>query len=241
MTFRQRKKEMLQSTEQKLTKLLAELNADSREETGTPVCETECTMARIRAYSDFLYLLRVKPFQTFCYYAAAFFFLIMLSAVWCSEWGLTAIFGVIFLIFATLPHNMRIHYFNKQADALEGYYNKIINADFGDEEIQLTVTTAVPQKQQVDADGESIARTSVITEDTDAVRTSIPYKNIAQAVECAHSFYLFPVDENGKSTETIICDKTQFLRGTPMQLRDILARKCGKHFKIKVKKTPKAN
>lgn len=241
MTFRQRKKEMLQSTEQKLTKLLAELNADSREETGTPVCETECTMARIRAYSDFLYLLRVKPFQTFCYYAAAFFFLIMLSAVWCSEWGLTAVFGVIFLIFATLPHNMRIHYFNKQADALEGYYNKIINADFGDEEIQLTVTTAVPQKQQVDADGESIARTSAITEDTDAVRTSIPYKNIAQAVECAHSFYLFPVDENGKSTETIICDKTQFLRGTPMQLRDILARKCGKHFKIKVKKTPKAN
>ena len=241
MTFRQRKKEMLQSTEQKLTKLLAELNADSREETGTPVCETECTMARIRAYSDFLYLLRVKPFQTFCYYAAAFFFLIMLSAVWCSEWGLTAIFGVIFLIFATLPHNMRIHYFNTQADALEGYYNKIINADFGDEEIQLTVTTAVPQKQQVDADGESIARTSAITEDTDAVRTSIPYKNIAQAVECAHSFYLFPVDENGKSTETIICDKTQFLRGTPMQLRDILARKCGKHFKIKVKKTPKAN
>lgn len=241
MTFRQRKKEMLQSTEQKLTKLLAELNADSREETGTPVCETECTMARIRAYSDFLYLLRVKPFQTFCYYAAAFFFLIMLSAVWCSEWGLTAIFGVIFLIFATLPHNMRIHYFNKQADALEGYYNKIINADFGDEEIQLTVTTAVPQKQQVDADGESIARTSAITEDTDAVRTSIPYKNIAQAVECAHSFYLFPVDENGKSTETIICDKTQFLRGTPMQLRDILARKCGKHFKIKVKKTPRAN
>ncbi len=232
---------MLQSTEQKLTKLLAELNADSREETGTPVCETECTMARIRAYSDFLYLLRVKPFQTFCYYAAAFFFLIMLSAVWCSEWGLTAIFGVIFLIFATLPHNMRIHYFNKQADALEGYYNKIINADFGDEEIQLTVTTAVPQKQQVDADGESIARTSAITEDTDAVRTSIPYKNIAQAVECAHSFYLFPVDENGKSAETIICDKTQFLRGTPMQLRDILARKCGKHFKIKVKKTPKAN
>lgn len=241
MTFRQRKKEMLQSTEQKLTKLLAELNADSREETGTPVCETECTMARIRAYSDFLYLLRVKPFQTFCYYAAAFFFLIMLSAVWCSEWGLTAVFGVIFLIFATLPHNMRIHYFNKQADTLEGYYNKIINADFGDEEIQLTVTTAVPQKQQVDADGESIARTSAITEDTDAVRTSIPYKNIAQAVECAHSFYLFPVDENGKSTETIICDKTQFLRGTPMQLRDILARKCGKHFKIKVKKTPKAN
>ena len=241
MTFRQRKKEMLQSTEQKLTKLLAELNADSREETGTPVCETECTMARIRAYSDFLYLLRVKPFQTFCYYAAAFFFLIMLSAVWCSEWGLTAVFGVIFLIFATLPHNMRIHYFNKQADALEGYYNKIINADFGDEEIQLTVTTAVPQKQQVDADGESIARTSAITEDTDAMRTSIPYKNIAQAVECAHSFYLFPVDENGKSTETIICDKTQFLRGTPMQLRDILARKCGKHFKIKVKKTPKAN
>ncbi len=241
MTFRQRKKEMLQSTEQKLTKLLAELNADSREETGTPVCETECTMARIRAYSDFLYLLRVKPFQTFCYYAAAFFFLIMLSAVWCSEWGLTAVFGVIFLIFATLPHNMRIHYFNKQADALEGYYNKIINADFGDEEIQLTVTTAVPQKQQVDADGESIARTSAITEDTDAVRTSIPYKNIAQAVECAHSFYLFPVDENGKSTETIICDKTQFLRGTPMQLRDILARKCGKHFKIKVKKTPRAN
>ena len=241
MTFRQRKKEMLQSTEQKLTKLLAELNADSREETGTPVCETECTMARIRAYSDFLYLLRVKPFQTFCYYAAAFFFLIMLSAVWCSEWGLTAVFGVIFLIFATLPHNMRIHYFNKQADALEGYYNKIINADFGDEEIQLTVTTAVPQKQQVDADGESIARTSAITEDTDAMRTSIPYKNIAQAVECAHSFYLFPVDENGKSTETIICDKTQFLRGTPMQLRDILARKCGKHFKIKVKKTPRAN
>lgn len=241
MTFRQRKKEVLQSTEQKLTKLLAELNADSREETGSPVCETECTMARIRAYSDFLYLLRVKPFQTFCYYAAAFFFLIMLSAVWCSEWGLTAVFGVIFIIFATLPHNMRIHYFNKQADALEGYYNKVINADFGDDEIQLTVSKAIPQKQQVDADGGSVARTSVITEDTEAVRTAIPYKNIVQAVECAHSFYLFPVDENGKSTETIICDKTQFLRGTPMQLRDILARKCGKHFKIKVKKTPKAN
>lgn len=241
MTFRQRKKEMLQSTEQKLTQLLHEMNADSREESGSPVCETECTMARIRAYSDFLYQLRVKPFQTFCYYAAAFFFLIMLSAVWCSEWVLTAIFGVIFLIFASLPHNMRIHYFNKQADALEGYYNKIINADFAEDEIRLTISRAVPQKQQVDADGNSVARVSTVADDAEAKPLSLPYKQIVQAVECAHSFYLFPVDENGKSEETIICDKTQFLRGTPMQLRDILARNCGKHFKIKVKKTPKSN
>ena len=241
MTFRQRKKEMLQSTEQKLTKLLAELNADSREEAGPPVCETECTMARIRAYSDFLYLLRVKPFQTFCYYAAAFFFLIMLSAVWCSEWVLAVIFGVIFLIFATLPHNMRIHYFNKQADSLEDYYNKVINAEFAEEEINLTISRAVPQKQQVDADGNSVARVSAAADDAEAARRSLPYSRITQAVECAHSFYLFPVDENGKPAETIICDKTQFLRGTPMQLRDLLARKCGRHFKIKVKKTPNSS
>ena len=241
MTFRQRKKEMLQSTEQKLTQLLHEINADSREESGYPVCETECTMARIRAYSDFLYALRVKPFQTFCYYAAAFFFLIMLSAVWCSEWVLTAIFGVIFLIFASLPHNMRIHYFNKQADALEGYYNKVINAEFTDDRINLTVSNAVEHKQQIDADGSSVARVSAVADDSEAERISLPYNQIVQAVECAHSFYLFPVDENGKSSETIICDKTQFLCGTPMQLRDILARNCGKHFKIKVKKTPKSN
>ncbi|MDE6727478.1 MAG: hypothetical protein K2J80_06010, partial [Oscillospiraceae bacterium] len=56
------------------------------------------------------------------------------------------------------------------------------------------------------------------------------YKSITLAVECEHSFYLFP-----EKAETIICDKTLFLAGTPMGLRDHLARKIGKKFKIKTK------
>ena len=49
MSFKQRKKEILQSTEARLTQLLHEMNSDSREDSGRLVCETECTMARIRS------------------------------------------------------------------------------------------------------------------------------------------------------------------------------------------------
>lgn len=237
MSFKQRKKEVLQSTEAKLTQLLSEMNSDSREENGRLVCETECTMARIRSYSDFLYELRVKPIQTVCYYGAAVFLLLALGAAWCSEWLLTAIFGVIFLILATLPHNLRIQYFNKQADSLEQSYNKVINAEFTDEAVVLSVTEAVPHKQEVDAEGNAKARQSVVAKEPEkVVRSTLTYKQIVMAAECSHSFYLFPVDENKRAMETIICDKTQFLCGTPMQLRDLLARKCGKNFKIRTKK-----
>lgn len=46
-----------------------------------------------------------------------------------------------------------------------------------------------------------------------------------------------PSDGNkDEQLDAIICDKTQFICGTPMQARDRLARGCGKRFKIKVKK-----
>ena len=231
-----RKKELLQSTEAKLTEIFKEMNSDSREENGRLVCETECTMARIRSYSDFLYELRVKPIQTLCYYGAAAFFLLMLAAVWCSEWVLTGIFGVIFIILATMPHNLRIQYFNKQADSMEKSYHKVINAEFTDEEIILNITEAVEHRQEVDAEGNSTARRTAISDPSKTERSTLSYKQILTAVECSHSFYLFPVDENKRSLETIICDKTQFLCGTPMQLRDLLARKFGKNFKIRTKK-----
>lgn len=237
MSFSRRKKEILMSTEAKLTQLLSELNSDSREEKGRLVCETECTMARIRSYSDFLYLLRVRPVQTVCYYGAAAFLLLMIGAMWCREWLIALIFAVIFIILATMPHNLRIRYFNKQADDMEDSYNKVINAEFTDEEIILNISPAVPHEQEVDENGDAKARRSVLPEDeTKVVQSSIPYKQITQAVECSHSFYIFPVDENNHRIDTIICDKTQFLCGTPMQLRDALARNCGRKFKIKVKK-----
>lgn len=237
MTFRQRKKEITQSAEAKLTQLLHEMNTEIRTDTGSLICETECTMARIRSYSDFLYILRVKPLQTACYYGAAFFFLLMCSAIWCARWDLTAIFGVIFLILATLPHNMRVFYFNKQADSLEEYYGKVINAEFTDEGMILNITRAPESTQELDENGDAVARRSALrgTED-EVTHIEVPYSRIAQAVECTHSFYIFPVDENRRAQETVICDKTQFLCGTPMQLRDALARGCGKRFKIKTKK-----
>lgn len=236
MSFKQRKKEILQSTEARLTQLLHEMNSDSREDSGRLVCETECTMARIRSYSDFLYILRVKPLQTACYYGAVFFFLLMCSAIWCARWELTAIFGVIFLILATLPHNMRVFYFNKQADGLEEYYGKVINAEFTESGVILSITRAPESVQERDENGDATARRSAVREDGEARRIEIPYGRIQQAVECTHSFYIFPVDENRRAQETVICDKTQFLCGTPMQLRDALARGCGKRFKIKTKK-----
>lgn len=210
------KKELLQTREEKLAHLLVEINAERRPETGKLVVETECTMARIRAYSDFLYALRIKPLQTVSYYAAGFFFLLTGSAVWTREWVLTVIFGVIFLIFATLPHNMKIWYFNKNADSLERSYGKIQNAEFADDGIIL--------RELPPADPDSSAPRE------EEKRTELPYKSITLAVECAHSFYLFP-----EKAETIICDKTLFLAGTPMGLRDHLTRKLGKKFKIKTK------
>lgn len=236
MSFNKRKKELLQSTEEKLTRLLSEMNADSREENGRLVCETECTMARIRSYSDFLYLLRVRPLQTTCYYGAAAMFLLLLAAAWCSEWLLTAVFAVIFLVLATAPHNMRIAYFNKQADSLEQSYDKVINAEFTEEGIQLCVSPAPPSAAERDENGDATARRSVMRDEEKTQRSTVAYKQITLAIECSHSIYLFPVDDSGKAAETIICDKTQFLCGTPMQLRDMLARKCGKRFKIKTKK-----
>ncbi len=242
------KQEITESKESRLTRMFEEMNA-SREggKSEKLVCETECTMARIRSLSDFLYLMRVKPLQTMCYYGAAIFFLLTLAALWCSigigmddprnVWYLVVIFAVIFFVLATLPHNMRISYFNKQADKLEQSYGKIINAEFTEEDIILTVSTAVHVKQELDEDGNAVARRSAVSKDEESTAiTHIPYKNVAQAIECSHSFYIFPVNEEKKAMDTVICDKTQFLCGTPMALRDRLARGCGKRFRIKVKK-----
>ncbi len=242
------KDEITESKEARLTRMLEEMN--SSKEAGKSdklVCETECTMARIRSLSDFLYLMRVKPLQTLCYYGAAVFFLLMLAAIWCTVgfgmddprnvWYLIVIFALIFLVLATLPHNMRIHYFNKQADALEKSYGKIINADFTDEEIILSVSEAVVSEQELDEDGNAVARRSAVAKDASTTTvTHIPYKQISGAYECSHSFYIFPIGEDKKRMDTIICDKTQFICGTPMQLRDRLARGIGKKLKIKIKK-----
>lgn len=242
------REEITESKESKLTRMFAEMNASKENgRSDKLVCETECTMARIRSLSDFLYLMRVKPLQTMCYYGAVVFFLLTIAAVFCTVgksfddprnvWYLIVIFAIIFFILATLPHNMRISYFNKQADALEKSYGKIINAEFTDTEIVLSVSEAVQSEQELDEDGNAVARRSALAKDEGStVVTRIPYSNIPLAYECSHSFYIFPVDENKKGMDTIICDKTQFLCGTPMQLRDRLARGCGKRLKIKIKK-----
>lgn len=236
MAKSKRQQEILQSTEEKLTKIFEEFNA---EKSGAPdgrlVCETQCTMARIRSFSDFMYLIRVKPLQTMAYYGAAVFFLLTLAAVWCFEWLLTAVFAVIFLILASMPHFLRIRYFNRTADNMEDSYNKIINADFtAEDRIILTISGGGKKR---DFKEESRAEGSSVLSDSAAETREIPYKAIAAAFECSHSFYLFPdtAGRNAKS-DPIICDKTQFLCGTPMQLRDKLIRTCGKRFKIKVKK-----
>lgn len=237
MSFSNKKKELLMSTEARLAQMLSEMNESRRGgEAGKLVCETECTMSRIRSYSDFLYILRVKPLQTVCYYGAGAFLLLTLSALWCREWILAVIFAVIFIILATLPHNMRIQYFNRRADEMEQSYGKVINAEFG-EEISLKITEAPPHTTELDENGESTTRrTSLPTENAGITEIPLPYDRVSLAVECSHSFYIFPVDEKKRAMETIICDKTQFLCGTPMELRDTLAKKCGKRFKIKTKK-----
>lgn len=231
----------MESTEAKLARMFEEFNSEKRPEDGRLVCETQCTMARIRSFSDFMYLMKVRPLQTACYYGAAVFFLLTLAALWCSEWLLAVIFGVIFLILATLPHNMRIQYFNKRADKLEDSFGRVINADFtGEDSVKLTISS--PQEAETDGaklperGEESVARTSEAAHDKNALTLEIPYKKIYLAYECSHSFYLFPERDNKAVPEALICDKTQFLCGTPMQLRDKLARGCGKRFKIKVKK-----
>lgn len=236
-----RQQEILESTESKLAKMFEEMNTEKRLDNGRTVCETECTMARIRSFSDFMYLMKVRPLQTACYYAAAVLFLLMLAAFWCTEWLLGAVFAVLFLVCATLPHNMRIQYFNKRADKLENSFGKVVSVDLSEED-NLTLTISAPD--QAESDGaavperaEASARVSEALRDKNARVIEIPYKNIYRAYECSHSFYLFPVMENkDEQLDAIICDKTQFICGTPIQARDRLARGCGKRFKIKVKK-----
>lgn len=230
-----RQQEIVQSAEAKLAKMFEEINAENHpEDDGRLVCETRCTMARIRSFSDFMYLLKVRPLQTACYYGAAVFFLVMLAAAWCSEWLLMAIFAVIFLVLATAPHNMRIQYFNKRADKLEDSFGKLISADFTDsEKIVLTISS---RPEEESSGEESSAGASAALGDKDAERLEIPYKSIAQAFECSHSFYLFPEPVDGRKLDAVICDKTLFICGTPMKLRDRLMRECGKRFKIKIKK-----
>lgn len=234
-----RQKEILESTEAKLTRLFEEFNAEKNlAGDDRLVCETECTMARIRAFSDFMYLMRVKPLQTACYYAAAVMFLLLAAAIWCREWLLTAIFGVLFLVLASLPHNMRIQYFNRRADRLESEFGRVINADFTDDESIILTIAAPSEGESTDPDEreDSRARASDAYRDKDAKTVTVPYKSIGAAYECSHSFYIFPAEIIDGCPETIICDKTQFLCGTPMELRDKLTRGCGKHFKIKTKK-----
>ena len=212
------KKKLLQTSEQKLAELLSEMNAEKRHASGKLICETEITMPRIQAYSDFMYALKMKPWQTFCYYAAGFFLLLTGSAIWTREWLLTAIFAVIFVVFASLPHNMRISYFNKNADVLGSLYGVDLNIEFAAE--KLIVTRLTPRDPENAADN---------TPRTPEKTSEFPYDKLT-AVECSHSFYIFP-----ERSETLICDKTLFLCGTPMGLRDHLARKLGRRFKIKTK------
>ena len=128
------------------------------------------------------------------------------------------IFAVVFLIFATLPHNMRIRYFNKNADALESLYGKDLNIEFADE--KLIVTELTPRTPENANDKTPRPPEKII---------EFPYDKLT-AAECSHSFYIFP-----EGSEALICDKTLFLCGTPMGLRDFLARKLGRKFKIKTK------
>ena len=62
-----RQQEIVQSSEAKLAKMFEEMNSENHpEDDGRLVCETRCTMARIRSFSDFMYLLKVRPLQTAC-------------------------------------------------------------------------------------------------------------------------------------------------------------------------------
>lgn len=45
-----RQQEILESTESKLAKMFEEMNTEKRPDNGRTVCETECTMARIRSF-----------------------------------------------------------------------------------------------------------------------------------------------------------------------------------------------
>lgn len=212
------KKEFLKTREEKLLELLGEMNSDSRPDDGRIICETEITMARVKAYSDFMYALKMKPWQTASYYAAAFFFLLTGSAIWTREWVLAVIFALIFVILATLPHNMRIHYFNKNADALDERSGKDLNIEFADEKLIISEFTPRPPESADDK-----------TPRTPESMAELTYDKLT-AVECVHSFYIFP-----ENAPALICDKTEFLCGTPMGLRDHLARKLGRKLKIKTK------
>ena len=213
------KKKLLQTSEQKLTALLGEMNAEKRtDSSGKLICETGISLARIQAYSDFMYALKMKPWQTVCYYAAGFFFLLTGSAIWTREWVLTAIFAVLFFVFASLPGNMRTRYFNKNADILESLTDIDLNVEFAFEKI---IVTQFEPREPEKAD-DNTPREPQKTEE-------FSYEGLT-AVECSHSFYIFP-----EKSPTLICDKTLFLAGTPMALRDHLARKLGRRFKIKTK------
>lgn len=212
------KKELLKTREEKLLELLGEMNSDSRPDDGRIICETEITMARVKAYSDFMYALKMKPWQTASYYAAAFFFLLTASAVWTREWVLTVIFALLFVMLASLPHNMRTRYFLKNADALDERAGKDLNIEFGDDKLIISeFTPRSPEK----ADDKTPREPESTSE--------LPYDKLT-AAECVHSFYIFP-----ENAPALICDKTEFLCGTPMGLRDHLARKLGRKLKIKTK------
>ena len=121
---------------------------------------------------------------------------------------------------------------------MEQSYGKVINAEFGGEDITLKITPASPHTTKLDENGESTSRRTLLPADNaETTEISLPYARVSLAVECSHSFYIFPVDEKKRALDTVICDKTQFLCGTPMELRDMLAKKCGKRFKIKTKKS----
>lgn len=212
------KKKLLQTSEQKLTALLGEMNAEKRADSGKLICETEISMARIKAYSDFMYALKMKPWQTFCYYAAGFFFLLTGSAIWTREWLLTAIFAILFVIFATLPSNMRTRYFVKNADVLDDLHGVDLNVEFAPEKLIVTQLTPRDPENSDDKTPREPEKTS-----------EFAYESLT-AVECTHSFYIFT-----ERSKALICDKTLFLCGTPMGLRDHLARKLGRRFKIKTK------
>lgn len=200
--------------QEKLVETLSSLNADSRPDDGIIVCETEYSMQQIEAYSDFMYTVKMHTRQTVCYYAAGVFFLLAGGALWSREWLLATLFTVLFILSCAAPSRMRMCFFFDSADKLEQFSSMHIRVQLANDSVILSEVIPAP------ADSKQ--------PDTISLLAEIPYDGITGAVECSHSFYLFP-----KGSGTVFCGKTSFVRGTPMGARDLLARKLGRRFRIR--------
>lgn len=171
------------------------------------IVKTPYTFERIQAYVSFTYDVRLAIVRNLSYILGVMFLLVAGSAVWCREWLYAVLLAIVGIILLATPTFVQKLNLHSILKELGDTKDSTVTVVFDDEAMSVT-----------NADN----------------TVDVPYADIKLAFESRNNFYIF-ANYNGMKNNLVICDKSQFQKGIPHDLRDLLIKKKGKKLKLKMR------